>query len=291
MFDSNTQALFLKYVEDRLAGKDNRTFSEWRNGNLKEINAKYDAELDALEQSTTSTLAPIATSTAVDLVEENAEQLLDYLIANVSPEAIVSIIEGQIQSIEFGTQSAEELEKAGYGTPQEALDAINRALELFQERSKQNVNTITLANGLKVKIDNNTRDSQDISDDSFDDAMVTLEQDQIDTVVAEARELLLEGVSPRTQESLQAYIAADIMKRALAAKEVNGKKTVETGPIFEEHKKSLQELAAFYKANGFPKKAAVLEKVVDQFPKLQSLVNQYMSVLSTGKVDENMDLD
>jgi hypothetical protein len=168
---------------------------------------------------------------------------------------------------------------------------MNRALELFQERSKQNVNTITLANGLKVKIDNNTRDSQDISDDSFDDAMVTLEQDQIDTVVAEARELLLEGVSPRTQESLQAYIAADIMKRALAAKEVNGKKTVETGPIFEEHKKSLQELAAFYKANGFPKKAAVLERVVDQFPKLQSLVNQYMSVLSTGKVDENMDLN
>ena len=291
MFDSNTQALFLKYVEDRLAGKDNRTFSEWRNGNLKEINAKYDAELAALEQSTTSTPAPIATPTAVDLVEENAEQLLDYLIANVSPEAIVGIIEGQIQSIEFGTQSAEELQKAGYGTPQEAIDAMNRALELFQERSKQNVNTITLANGLKVKIDNNTKDSQDISDDSFDDAMVELEQDQIDTVVAEARELLLEGVSPRTQESLQAYIAADIMKRALAAKEVNGKKTVETGPIFEEHKKSLQELAAFYKANGFPKKAAVLEKVVDQFPKLQSLVNQYMSVLSTGKVDENMDLD
>ena len=168
---------------------------------------------------------------------------------------------------------------------------MNRALELFQERSKQDVNTITLSNGLKVKINKNTKDSEDISDDSFDDAMVTLEQDQIDTVVAEARELLLEGVSPRTQESLQAYIAADIMKRALAAKEVNGKKTVETGPIFEEHKKSLQELAAFYKSNGFPKKAAVLERVVDQFPKLQSLVNQYMSVLSTGKVDENMDLD
>lgn len=255
------------------------------------INSKYDAELAALGQPTTPTPPPTATPTAADLVEENAEQLLDYLIANVSPEAIVGIIEGQIQSIEFGTQSAEELQKAGYGTPQEAIDAMNRALELFQERSKQNVNTITLANGLKVKIDNNTKDSQDISDDSFDDAMVSLEQNQIDTVVAEARELLLEGVSPRTQESLQAYIAADIMKKALAAKEVNGKKTVETGPVFEAHKKSLQELAAFYKANGFPKKAAVLERVVDQFPKLQSLVNQYMSVLSTGKVDENMDLD
>ena len=64
-------------------------------------------------------LAPSAqpvtpTPATVDLVEENAEQLLDYLIANVSPEAIVGIIEGQIQSIEFGTQSAEELQKAGY---------------------------------------------------------------------------------------------------------------------------------------------------------------------------------
>ena len=289
-----TGRLEIKWVEVRKEAITNIQLTKIENYAASELinyKNKLQQELAALGQPTTPTPPPAAAPTAVDLVEENAEQLLDYLIANVSPEAIVGIIEGQIQSIEFGTQSAEELEKAGYGTPQEALDAMNRALELFKERSKQNVNTITLANGLKVKIDNNTRDSQDISDDSFDDAMVTLEQDQIDTVVAEARELLLEGVSPRTQESLQAYIAADIMKRALAAKEVNGKKTVETGPIFEEHKKALQELAAFYKANGFPKKAAVLERVVDQFPKLQSLVNQYMSVLSTGKVDENMDLD
>ena len=258
---------------------------------LQEINAKYDAELAALEQTTTPTPPPTTAPTAIDLVEENAEQLLDYLIANVSPEAIVSTITSLIQSVEFGTQTADQLKEAGYGTVEEALKTMNRALELFQQRNTQDVNTITLSNGLKVKVNKNTKDSEDISDDSFDDAMVTLEQDQIDTVVAEARELLLEGVSPRTQESLQAYIAADIMKKALAAKEVNGKKTVETLPIFEEHKKSLQELAAFYKANGFPKKAAVLERVVDQFPKLQSLVNQYMSVLSTGKVDENMDLD
>ena len=81
------------------------------------------------------------------------------------------------------------------------------------------------------------------------------------------------------------------MKRALALKEVGGKKTLETLPVFEEHKESLKQLANFYRNNGFPKKAAVLDKIVDQFPKLQSLVNQYMSVLSTGKVDESMDLD
>jgi len=259
----------------------------------KSINAKYDAELAALEQliaaqPTTPTPTPVA-----DTVTENAEQLIAQALEVTSPESVVKLLNGYIQNIEDGQylKTDEEAVAGGFTSKENAIDSFKKAVELYEERSKENTGTITLPNGLTVKIDNNTKDSADISEDSFDDALVTLEENQVDTIVAEARELLLEGVSPRTQESLQAYIAADIMKRALALKEVGGKKTLETLPVFEEHKESLKQLANFYRNNGFPKKAAVLDKIVDQFPKLQSLVNQYMSVLSTGKVDESMDLD
>ena len=259
----------------------------------EEINAKYDAELAALEQPV-ATQPTVPTSTPVaDTVTENAEQIISQMLESVAPESIVKTLEGYIQNLGDGTflKTEEDAIANGFESKQNAVDSFNKALELYKARSTQNTGSITLPNGLTIKVDGNTKDSTDISEDTFDDALATIEPDQVETIVAEARELLLEGVSPRTQESLQSYIAADIMKRALALKEVGGKKTLETLPVFEEHKESLKQLADFYRNNGFPKKAAVLDKIVDQFPKLQSLVNQYMSVLSTGRVDESMDLD
>ena len=239
-------------------------------------------------QPTATTTPPVA-----DTVTENAEQIISQMLESVAPESIVKTLEGYIQNLGDGTflKTEEDAVANGFESKQNAVDSFNKALELYKARSTQNTGSITLPNGLTIKVDGNTKDSTDISEDTFDDALATIEPDQVETIVAEARELLLEGVSPRTQESLQSYIAADIMKRALALKEVGGKKTLETLPVFEEHKESLKQLADFYRNNGFPKKAAVLDKIVDQFPKLQSLVNQYMSVLSTGKVDESMDLD
>ena len=239
-------------------------------------------------QPTATTTPPVA-----DTVTENAEQIISQMLESVAPESIVKTLEGYIQNLGDGTflKTEEDAVANGFESKQNAVDSFNKALELYKARSTQNTGSITLPNGLTIKVDGNTKDSTDISEDTFDDALATIEPDQVETIVAEARELLLEGVSPRTQESLQSYIAADIMKRALALKEVGGKKTLETLPVFEEHKESLKQLADFYRNNGFPKKAAVLDKIVDQFPKLQSLVNQYMSVLSTGRVDESMDLD
>jgi hypothetical protein len=262
--------------------------------NAEGLNRKAYKELAALKQSTAAQpTTPTSTPPVANIVNENAEQIIAQSLEVTSPESVVKLLNGYIQNIEDRKYLAtdEEAVAGGFTSRENALESFKKAVELYEQRSKQNKNSITLPNGLSVTVDNNTKDSEDISEDSFDDALVTLEENQVDTIVAEARELLLEGVSPRTQESLQAYIAADIMKRALALKEVGGKRTLETLPVFEEHKESLKQLAKFYRENGFPKKAAVLDKVVDQFPKLQSLVNQYMSVLSTGKVDESMDLD
>jgi hypothetical protein len=283
----------LSDIEQEITNELSGDYKASWNDQRRELKKIYDEELAALEQPidaqpTTPTPTPVA-----NIVNENAEQIIAQSLEVTSPESVVKLLNGYIQNIEDGQHLAtdEEAVAGGFTSRENALESFKKAVELYEQRSKQNKNSITLPNGLSVTVDSNTKDSEDISEDSFDDALVTLEENQVDTIVAEARELLLEGVSPRTQESLQAYIAADIMKRALALKEVGGKRTLETLPVFEEHKESLKQLAKFYRENGFPKKAAVLDKIVDQFPKLQSLVNQYMSVLSTGKVDESMDLD
>jgi hypothetical protein len=286
---TNTLDRFREFIADRQSGKTTQTFEEWYNETVSDI----DAELAALGESTAAQPTVPTPTPAADTVTENAEQIIAQLEETESPASVLQTLEAVVQNIDDGVFLKDENQalQQGFESRQEAIDSFRKAFELYKDRSTKKPGTITLPNGLTVKVDGNTKDSTDISEETFDDALVTLEEGEVETIVAEARELLLEGVSPRTQESLQAYIAADIMKRALAQKEVGGKKSIETLPIFEEHKESLKQLAEFYRANGLPKKAAVLDKIVDQFPKLQTLVNQYMSVLTTGKVDEAMDLD
>ena len=283
----------LSDIEQEITNELSGDYKASWNDQRRELKKIYDEELAALEQPiatqpTTPTSTPVA-----NIVNENAEQIIAQLEETESPTSVLETLEAVVQNIDDGLflKTEAQATEQGFESRQEAIDSYRKAFELYKTRSTQKPGTITLPNGLTIKVDGNTKDSTDISEETFDDALVTLEEGEVETIVAEARELLLEGVSPRTQESLQAYIAADIMKRALAQKEVGGKKSIETLPIFEEHKESLKQLAEFYRANGLPKKAAVLDKIVDQFPKLQTLVNQYMSVLTTGKVDEAMDLD
>lgn len=264
---------------------------------LNKINAKYDAELAALEKedklaklnamnaSMASSLASAVKPQIVSELDNEAEQILDQEGLKLSD------IEGFITNINNKVLPAEWYTNVGFRDASHALQVFERAAELFKERANQDVKTITLPNGLVVKVDKNTKDANSISDDSFDDMLISLSEDQVDTVVAEVRNNVIEGIDPNTQDSLKSYIAADIMKRALALKEVGDKKSLETSPVFEEHKKSLEELAKFYREAGFPNKAAKLEAVVNQFDKLRSVVNQYMSTLTTGKVSEDLGLN
>ena len=227
---------------------------------------------------------PVAVTESADPIANLAEEILDTFSENIS------VVDGFITNIEDGTLSLKQLQEYGFETKDIALQAFNMAKKLHAERSKQ-VKTITLPNGKTVTINGNTKDSEAISDDSFDDALVTIPEDQVNTIVAEVSNLVISGIDPRTQDSVVSFIAADIMKQALASKEKGGKKSVETLPIFNKHKESFVELAKFYRENGLVNKAARLEALVDQFPKLQSIVNQYMATLTTGKVDENLELN
>ena len=81
------------------------------------------------------------------------------------------------------------------------------------------------------------------------------------------------------------------MQQAIDAKEVGGKKSVDTKPIFDKHLQSLKDLAKFYKENGLPNKAKRINSIIDQFDKVKRLTNQKISLFTTGTVQEDLNFD
>ena len=103
--------------------------------------------------------------------------------------------------------------------------------------------------------------------------------------------MLIRGLDTQTQSSLIAYLSSDIIQATLSAKEVGGLKSVKVKPILDKHLESLKLLSKFYKEQELVNKAARLDAIVDQFDKVRKLVNQNMSLLSTGTVKEDIELD
>lgn len=215
------------------------------------------------------------------LIESNAKEILTF---GVSTDAL----EGVIQNIEDGVISDSELEKQGFADRQIALASYRLALE----EGKKGTKTITTPNGLTIKIDGTTVDDADPEDDTtIDDDLPVLDEANIADIKEEAGSLMLQGLGTTEQYSLISYLAADIMRQALNAKEVEGIRRIETAPIFEKHLESLKQMYNLYKENNLPNKAKKVKMVIDQFEKVKSLTNQYMSLLTTGNVGENPELN
>ena len=247
----------------------------------KEINARYDAELAALET------APSVT----EEVEENAEQAL---IESNARELLLrgttmKILEGVTQNIEDGVIPTEKLLAQGFPDRANALASYKRAVEIAKEKESFNV---TLPNGVNIIVDGTTVDDVDPEDDTtIDDALPVLEDSNIAEIKEEAGSLMLQGLGTTEQYSLISYLAADIMQVALNSKEAEGVRRVETAPIFEKNLDSLKKMYEIFTKAGLPNKAKKVKLVIDQFDKVKSLTNKYMSLLTTGSVKEDLDLN
>jgi hypothetical protein len=267
------------------------------------INAKYNRELAVLKQQPTQPTQPVQEPTAEEEVEETLvdRQAKEFLenTPGVSEENLVNIYNGITANEESEERIPDEiLTQIGFESREDATNVLTRALEIFRENAKE-TKTITLPNGQKITVDKNTKDSNDISDDEEDYSLPSLEtpiegkegKTYLDKINDEVEDLVIRGIDPSTQESLLTYLAADIMQQAIDAKEVGGKKSVDTKPIFDKHLQSLKELAKFYKENGLPNKAKRLDAVIDQFDKVKRLTNQKISLFTTGTVQEDLNLD
>ena len=257
-------------------------------------------------QKVAPTTAPTTTDTTTTVEEEVEETLVDRqakeFLENtpgVNEENLINIY----NSITANENSEERIPdevitQIGFASREDAANTLTRALEIFRENAKE-TKTITLPNGQKITVDKNTKDSNDISDDEEDYSLPALEtpiegeegKTYLDKINDEIEDLVIRGIDPSTQESLLTYLSADIMQQAIDAKEVGGKKSVDTKPIFDKHLQSLKELAKFYKENGLPNKAKRINSIIDQFDKVKRLTNQKISLFTTGTVQEDLNLD
>jgi len=250
-----------------------------------------------------TTQQPTQQPTAEEEVEETIvdKQAKEFLggTPDVTEENITTLLDG-INAKEGSEERIpdEIITQIGFTSREDASNTLTRALEIFRENAKE-TKTITLANGQKITIDKNTKDSTDIADDEEDYSLPALEtpaegeegKTYLDKINEEIEDLVVRGIDPSTQESLLTYLSADIMQQAIDAKEVSGKKSVDTKPIFDKHLQSLKDLAKFYKENGLPNKAKRINSIIDQFDKVKRLTNQKISLFTTGTVQEDLNLN
>lgn len=252
----------------------------------EEIYDKYDKLITPLLPASTVT-EEVEELTGQALIESHAEEILTQGIP-------LKDLEGFVDNIENDVIATEDLLKQGFGSRQMAIDSFKLAIA----KAKQNSSTTTLANGITIKIDGTTIDDADPEDDTTIDESIpvlsaTPAEGEFDIagVKEEAGSLLLSGLGTTEQYSLISYLAADIMQQALNAKEVDGIRKIETAPIFEKHLESLKQMQKLYKEANLPNKAKKVQMVIDQFDKAKALTNQYMSLLTTGSVKEDLELN
>jgi hypothetical protein len=247
----------------------------------KPIYDKYDALITAL-QTQPSAAEEVEELAGQALIDANAKEIL----ANGTT---MEILKGFTENVENDVVDTAVLLRQGFPDRATALASYKRAVEIAEE--KESIN-ITLANGVNIIIDGTTVDDADPEDDTtIDDSLPVLEDSNIADIKEEVGSLMLQGLGTAEQYSLISYLAADIMQKALNAKEVDGIRTIETAPVFEKNLESLKQLYDAYKKAGLPNKAKKTKMVIDQFEKVKSLTNQYMSLLTTGSVKEDLDLN
>jgi hypothetical protein len=257
-----------------------------------EESAKYNEIYDKYDNLITPLLSASQTQpSAAEEVEELAGQALidanakELLLSGTTLE----ILKGFTENIENDAVDTSVLLAQGFPDRATALASYKRAIEIAEE--KESIN-ITLPNGVQIIIDGTTVDDADPEDDTtIDDSLPVLEDSNIADIKEEAGSLMLQGLGTTEQYSLISYLAADIMQKALNAKEVDGIRTIETAPVFEKNLESLKQMYDAYKKAGLPNKAKKTKMVIDQFEKVKSLTNQYMSLLTTGSVKEDLDLN
>ena len=267
---------------------------------IKDLEAAYAAGEVVTPKSigTTTPETEVETLTGDALIEKHAEELLKSVgDSKEDLEQLEEYLEG-LKNIKEAIASNEvsldqvlpDLQANGFESLEDAIASLQKAVELFNSRA-ENKDTFVLPDGTIVELDDNTQDANDIDDDTVDEMISPMDATQIEAVRTEVEDMIIRGLDPATQASLISYIASDIISRAMEAKDKGKKEGVKTAPIFAEHKKSLETLEKLYKSKNLVNKAARIRAVLDQFDKVNKLVEQRIRLLTTGTVQEDITLD
>ena len=256
------------------------TYKEVKN----KINAKYDAELVALEATTV---------TPEVSVEEQVEQNIPASLAeNILAQGVtLEEINNTIEALNAGSINEAALAEAGYESIEQALASYQEAKDLYNKRA-EDTETITLPNGETITITGNDLDINDLGEDEIDDFLVReLTPEQLKAQEDEIKEMIIYGLNTTTQSSLISFLSADIINAALNAKEVGGKRSVKAKEILDKHEESFKILSEFFKKKNLVNRAKHIDAILNQFDKVRRLVNQNMSKFTTGNLSEEIAID
>jgi hypothetical protein len=266
----------------------------------KNVNDKYEKELADVYDKYDKLITPLLEQTSNQPIAENnnsidahANELLEQGFSSLEElESLRDGIQDVVNNVDLGLVSEEEILKSNpsFNSVEEILESVERAVELYKERSQEVVKKITLATGQTLEITKADVDSKPISEDEEDFALPKLEEKQIQSINDEVESNFIRGLNTESQNALIAYIASDIMMETVKAKEKDGTKSVNTKPIFDKHLKSLEQTAKAFRDAGFPNKADRVDAIIEQFNKVNVLVHQKMGALTTGKIDTDLEL-
>jgi hypothetical protein len=138
----------------------------------------------------------------------------------------------------------------------------------------------------KRKIGDLTVEDQDDPDGDEYDGFTPEIEDLEGDLKKEAEVNIIEGISTEEQNSLVGFLSQKIIEEA-ENQRVEGKEgPISVKPIFNKLRKDLEGVKSYYKEKGLKRKLEKVNKVLDQFEKLQEITAEYLSVLKTGRVSE-----
>jgi hypothetical protein len=287
------------------------------------INAKYDAELKALkaleEQESKSQVVkeevkqePVVKSKPLE--DTNAEAQAQA-IAN-QEDITVSVIEDLILQVQG--QNAIAIETQGETFSEEPFI---RAIEILKEREAQVESIINekIEEGENPTPNDTTKEPTinpltgkpftfDVNEDDTDYQLPYDEESESEEEVEEETEideelriseamkesasnLLLDNVSLQVQYDTINWLTSAIVQEGLRVNKEQGKKEFDTTKILNEKLEELKKIHAIFLDAKNEKKAATIKALIDQFGKIKGMVKKHIQLVTTGKIDDNINED
>ena len=199
---------------------------------------------------------------------------------NVSEDAQFEaiVVDSMKKGKEWVEESLEELRKELDASPNDPtllayLKYITEALRRLNAQEDVALPT-------KRKIGDLTVEDVDEDGDEYDEFTPEIEDLEGESVN------IIEGISTEEQNSLVGFLSQKIIEEA-ENERVEGKEgPISVKPIFNRLRKDLEGVKSYYEEKGLKRKLEKVNKVLDQFEKLQEITAEYLSVLKTGRVSE-----
>lgn len=216
---------------------------------------------------------------AIDIAEEWSTENLIVMEAGMTEALDLGIPYGEIQIEDIPVY----------------LTNIRRALEIREERSKQNVTKFEWGDGITVvsnknikdDLDENTEENNDALDDDDQDYFIPeITKEQNDEIQKSLVDSVIIGVDEANQHAAIEYLSSTILKRSLKQKETTGNGTIDTKPLFDEFLIQLQKLKQFHVSNGHVNKANKTQALINQYSKVKKRVNEHLSLLKLTDNEE-----